>query len=866
MAKKDASAPVGKRRGSRAITVFNVIFIVLAVIAIVVAVLMFTPVSKSLKSFLQGQQWAIALQPKFVDWVKYHLVNNLGLTMPFRGHGVTFTACLYVYAYSLLLFGLLFLMYTPFLVMNHNRKLGRKGGFRKALCWIVFIVTFLVFLGYLSVPYTQKITSLVGPYYKWFPDTYTIWKNLFANGQILSKLRLSFISNNLWFNATFYILVLLVLFQIIFYVMACKIKGKERIAEPEEKAEEVKEEIVEETVPVIAPVAAAEVKEEKPAVETVRVAPTIRELALLNSLEPIEASPISNLPGLYDTEVEKLIDLLEPQINEALAREDYASPDAIEARRLSETIQPNLVRSIQVLPGIDEWGATPWADELENSIKPKDYTVKILPGIDEWKADPFAEEIVESEKVEEAPVPEPVEVKPVVEEKPEEAPIAEEASEVNEITDIVAPQEETVPVVEEVKEEIVEEVVEEAKPEEVEEEKTSRLDQKVVLTDNSHEEVKTEKFYKDNEWVVPDYHPEDDVKEEPVVKEVKEEEPTVEEAPKGPVTKAICFLEKGGKRPQEEEHEPVAKESGESRLDKKVVALNNEHTEIKTDKFHKENKWILPEYVPEPKPEPVEEKKPELVKPIANVKQVELKQAPIAKPENKPKIVPIAPITPKPEPVVEEKTAEEEKKVLTPIAGPLHSTAKSKHEKIEAIKAQKVRFELRNYQIKTFEGDISAEEAFRKGVTKVQPTVNPVFANQSDEPAWKQKRRNEEIRKNGYTNVTTVDKLNGNVPSVQNTNKPKSPLSIRELVKAQKAETAKPEAEEKKEEKKIEKPITPIAIKPQEPAKPVEGNDKLKAQNPFSDKPVPAFHPIAPINKKPNNRPTIKPVDPLKKK
>lgn len=850
MAKKDASAPVGKKRGSRAITVFNVIFIVLAVIAIVVAVLMFTPVSKSIKSFLQGQQWAVAIQPKFVSWVQYHIINNIGLSMPFRGHGTTFTACLYVFAYCCLLLGLLFLMYTPFLVMNHNRKLGRKGGFRKALCWIVFIVSFLIFLGYLSIPYTQKITSLVGPYYKWFPDTYKIWKNLFADGQILAKLKLSFISNNLWFNATFYILVLLVIFQIVFYLMACKIKSKERIADIEEKAEEIKKEESPAIAPV-APVVAAEVKEEKPAVETVRVAPTIRELALLNSLEPIEASPISNLPGLYDTEVEKLIDLLEPQINEALAREDYASPDAIEARRLSETIQPNLVRSIQVLPGIDEWGATPWADELENSIKPKDYTVKILPGIDEWKADPFAEEIVQSEKVEEAPVPEPVEEKPTIIEEPVETPVAEEASEVNEITDIVAPQEETVPVVEEVKETVIEESTEEAV-----EEKTSRLDQKVVLTDNSHEEVKTEKFYKDNDWILPEYHPEDDVKDEPVM----------EETPKGPIIKAICFLEKDGKRPQEEEHEPVVKENGESRLDKKIVELNNEHTEIKTEKFYKDNEWILPEYVPEPKPEPIEEKKPDPVKPVANVKQVELKQAPIAKPENKPKIVPIAPIAPKPEPIEEEKAVEEEKKVLTPIAGPLHSTAKSKHEKIEAVKAQRVRFELRNYQIKTFEGDLSAEEAFRKGVTKVQPTVNPVFANQSDEPAWKQKRRNEEIRKNGYTNVTTVDKLNGNVPAVQNANKPKSPLSIRELVKAQKAEANKPEAEDKKGEKKIEKPVTPIAIKPQEPVKPVEGNDKLKAQNPFSDKPVPAFHPIAPISKKPTNHPTIKPVDPLKKK
>ena len=39
-----------------------------------------------------------------------------------------------------------------------------------------------------------------------------------------------------------------------------------------------------------------------------------------------------------------------------------------------------------------------------------------------------------------------------------------------------------------------------------------------------------------------------------------------------------------------------------------------------------------------------------------------------------------------------------------------------------------------------------------------------------------------------------------------------------------------------------------------------------KKDNPFSDKQSPAFHPIAPIAKKETKRPTIKPVDPIKKK
>lgn len=816
MAKKEQSAPVKKKKGSKAVTVFNIIFIVLFVIVAVAAVLMLTPLSHYVKDFLNGQSWFSGFSTKFIDWVKYHLVDNLNLTMPFRRHSEIFTASLYSFLYICLLLGLLFLCYTPFLVMNHNRKLGRKEGFRKALCWITFIVSFIVFLGYLSIPFTQKVTDLVGKYYSWFPATYEKWMNLFKTGNTLAVIRLSFLSTNLWFNATFYILVMLVIFQIIFYIMACKIKGKKTV-EVEEEAKAAEDEpatVVAAAIPVAAAAAETVTPEEKPAVETVRVAPTIRELAIINSLEPIEASPISNLPGLYDTEVDKLIELLEPQKNEELAHEEEVNRDAIEAKKLSDTIQPDLHRSVKVLPGIDEWDANPWHEQEK-----KNEEVTVLPGIDENNEDPWAKE----KPVEES----------VVEEPAKEEPVAEPITESSDITDVVAPTEENVPVVEEIVEEKVEEKA-----------------------------------------------------EEPVVEEVVEEKVEETEEPKGAVTKAVNFIEDDGKRPQEEEHEPVVNENTESRLDHKQVVTGNSHEEVKTEKFHLEKDWILPEYVPEEKPAveetPVVEEKPveekpaapaPAPKPVANVKQVELKNVPAVNKENKPRITPIAPITPvapKAAPVEEEKPVEE-KPVLTPISGPLHSTAKSKHDKIEAVKAQKVRFELKNYQIKTYQGDLSAEEAFKKGVTKVQPTVNPIFANQSSEPEWKQKRRNEDIRKNGYTNVTTVNKLNGNVPATPVApTTGKSATSIRDLVKAQKASnaTAAENVEKKDDDKKIAKPTAPINFKPVEPIKPEEKkDDKLQSQNPFSDKQTPAFHPIAPINKKPGApRAPIKPVDPLKKK
>lgn len=202
--------------------------------------------------------------------------------------------------------------------------------------------------------------------------------------------------------------------------------------------------------------------------------------------------------------------------------------------------------------------------------------------------------------------------------------------------------------------------------------------------------------------------------------------------------------------------------------------------------------------------------------------------------------------------VVEEKV---EEKPQVQISAPLHSIEKSKHEKIEVVEARKVHFELKNYQIKTYQGDLSPEEAFKLGATKVQPVVNPIFANQGKEPSWKEKRRQESIRKNGYSDVTTVDTLNGKVSSSSSSTK--SAISIRDLVKAKKNKVEETSVV-KKEENKISKPITPISFKQEQKEVAVEKKVEVPTTQSY-------YHPIAPIQKKPNNKPTIKPVDPMKK-
>lgn len=308
----------------------------------------------------------------------------------------------------------------------------------------------------------------------------------------------------------------------------------------------------------------------------------------------------------------------------------------------------------------------------------------------------------------------------------------------------------------------------------------------------------------------------------------------------------------------------IAEETVTEPVEEKVEEVIEEPTDI-TSTIVEEEKEIEVEEIKVEENEPVEENEEKVVEPVEEkvetptykINPVGVKAFDPSKNARKNPIgvVPVA--VKKEEPVEEPVEEKEEEKPQVQISAPLHSIEKSKHDKIEVVEARKVHFELKNYQIKTYQGDLSPEEAFKLGATKVQPVVNPVFANQGKEPSWKEKRRQESIRKNGYNDVTTVDTLNGKVTS---TSSSKSATSIRDLVKSKK--NKEEVVIEKKEDNKISKPIAPINFKQDEKQEMVDEKQE--------EKKIPTtqsyYHPIAPIQKKEKQRPTIKPVDPMKKK
>lgn len=601
-------------------------------------------------------------------------------------------------------------------------------------------------------------------------------------------------------------------------------------------------------------------KEEEPAPEKKKPI-TKRELSILNTLEPFSLHTIDELPGIYHDDENEIIEDLEPK--------------DLKKAELPDEVKEEDIKPVEVLPGIDEWSANPW----EADIKPMEE--KVIEPIPPVKEEALVEEDMtelaskeeENQPVFEEKVPEPIEE--VKEEPKEEIPetVEKEPEPVEEKVEEEKPEEKK----EEIKpvEEIVEETPVETKEEPVEEDKV----------------IETKPSDIDNNWILPTYDPEEEKRKaeqqalEQARKELEEEKRRVEEERKKleeekqkqkldeeEKLRKLAEEEEARKQKEIAEEEERSRREEEERRKKAEEDAKPDFRVLETKPVAIDDSWSLPAYDPTKDVKPVEEEKKEEAKPEPKPQPKPgptvkvIKMNPIHKPTdqvNKPKVAPIAPIKheePTPEPVAEEP------KKLEKISGPMHQVGKREAPKdIKPIKARKVKFELSKYRIKTYQGSLTSEEAFLKGVTKVQPTAQPIFAGQNNESSWKQRRRQEEIRKNGYENINVVKNTNDLKPVKPLTvdNSMQKATSIRDLLKANRAEEIKveqPVEETKQEEKKPVKPIAPI--------KPVATAEK-KEEKPTTVKPD-VVRPVAPLQVKkpvaPANRPkptAIKPVKPL---
>ncbi len=218
---------------------------------------------------------------------------------------------------------------------------------------------------------------------------------------------------------------------------------------------------------------------------------------------------------------------------------------------------------------------------------------------------------------------------------------------------------------------------------------------------------------------------------------------------------------------------------------------------------------------------------------------------------------------------VQKKEEVEEKEEIKPLAGPLHEiTERSQKKDIKPVEINSnIRFNLRRFQTSVYHGNLTSQQAFELGVTKVAPVVNPVVkgaANDNAVPEWMKRIKEREARKQGVDSVKikTAEDI-GSVWDVNTKEDVVKTVNDFSLRRKRKVDVVEEQQQPVEEENKIvvlkpKAPIKPVEVKPKEEEKVEEKVEEVK----------PIAKPLAPIHK--INRPTnikptgIKPIKPIK--
>ncbi|MDD7607184.1 MAG: hypothetical protein SPJ52_00570 [Candidatus Enterosoma sp.] len=212
----------------------------------------------------------------------------------------------------------------------------------------------------------------------------------------------------------------------------------------------------------------------------------------------------------------------------------------------------------------------------------------------------------------------------------------------------------------------------------------------------------------------------------------------------------------------------------------------------------------------------------------------------------KPKIRPVTPI--KHEEVVEEK---KEEKVIEKISGPLHSITANRKD-IKPVAPRHVSLSLKQFMIDKYDGFLTPEEAFERGIARVRSTISPIVSNKG--VGANQKK----LSQDDLDNITKVDDLSKykNIKSADDNSKVLSIKDLKKKVQDKKNSESKEAVEDNKESIKPIKPIKVIDVKKEEEKEEVKEVEEKKDLSPIRLRHSLSNRP----------KPNIKLVDPTKKK
>ena len=692
MNKNVAQEPGGGKKRHVVSLVFFVVWLIFLLVGVALLVVAFTPAAEFIFPSSEFKD--------IFDNLILYFKSALGvpdLFSSFEYGSFIFFCCYYLFTIILLFF-----FYLPFVLIGRIKSSERKVRPLRYTFLILSAILVLAFLLFYDFAIVMNVLSSQGIIL--FTNPLNQLANLFASSGVLASLAIPYGTE--YFSVFIYLLAIVLIVSWLIDLLAMIKKRKKEVKVVEEQSKP-NEEVIKEV----------EVKEVEQLSKA--ILPTYREVKILDSLEGLKDKGPFTLPLLEESDVEKII----------------------------ESLDPNNLPKIRFLPEENVL-----ADEIYISLGSEYERPDYLPGLDDLNDHPFIDVVREKEDITQLGKEEVS--KPIIIEEREPLQLVTIIAINAPLITGLRPQEEIHPYV-------------------LKETLSDRKDYLEIIAIN---DLNTRVDYSKVVYTIP--------KETYVV--------------------AINSSLNDGLRPQEEEHEKEVKELASDRSEYVELIAVNDLSERKDYTKETYTAPIEPEEVISPSDQKTKEGPREVNSSTIDIPEVkeeekvttqdkeevtsEVREAhkplePLIKEKKEPirpdKFVLSEPIKKEEKEVEKAEISEKESQAPKKISGPLHPI-RARNKDIKAIDPQKVSFDVKKHKIRVYQGNLTAQEAFEKAVTKVQSSVNPIFLNSKQDTLTNNRQQ---ALKEGYYSVNTGKLIKPTKPISAPTDK-KQAKSIRELLKS----------------------------------------------------------------------------------
>lgn len=692
MNKNVAQEPGGGKKRHVVSLVFFVVWLIFLLVGVALLVVAFTPAAEFIFPSSEFKD--------IFDNLILYFKSALGvpdLFSSFEYGSFIFFCCYYLFTIILLFF-----FYLPFVLIGRIKSSERKVRPLRYTFLILSAILVLAFLLFYDFAIVMNVLSSQGIIL--FTNPLNQLANLFASSGVLASLAIPYGTE--YFSVFIYLLAIVLIVSWLIDLLAMIKKRKKEVKVVEEQSKP-NEEVIKEV----------EVKEVEQLSKA--ILPTYREVKILDSLEGLKDKGPFTLPLLEESDVEKII----------------------------ESLDPNNLPKIRFLPEENVL-----ADEIYISLGSEYERPDYLPGLDDLNDHPFIDVVREKEDITQLGKEEVS--KPIIIEEREPLQLVTIIAINAPLITGLRPQEEIHPYV-------------------LKETLSDRKDYLEIIAIN---DLNTRVDYSKVVYTIP--------KETYVV--------------------AINSSLNDGLRPQEEEHEKEVKELASDRSEYVELIAVNDLSERKDYTKETYTAPIEPEEVISPSDQKTKEESREVNSSTIDIPEVkeeekvttqdkeevtsEVREAhkplePLIKEKKEPirpdKFVLSEPIKKEEKEAEKAEISEKESQAPKKISGPLHPI-RARNKDIKAINPQKVSFDVKKHKIRVYQGNLTAQEAFEKAVTKVQSSVNPIFLNSKQDTLTNNRQQ---ALKEGYYSVNTGKLIKPTKPISAPTDK-KQAKSIRELLKS----------------------------------------------------------------------------------